>query len=147
MKFVEPPPASLCDIARVHGREHIEEVKIRGIFRAASFDAGGAISAAELATEGEPAFALIRRLGTTHQPTGPRECVTPTIWLSRCRRLGQGRSEFSLLILISIMEMARVSIFHGDRNVRIVNPGSVDANFDYLTMDSESYLKQVGAAF
>jgi acetoin utilization deacetylase AcuC-like enzyme len=39
-----------------------------------------------------------------------------------------------------------VSIFRGDHDVRIVNPGSVDENFDYLTMDAAGYLKQVESA-
>jgi acetoin utilization deacetylase AcuC-like enzyme len=40
-----------------------------------------------------------------------------------------------------------VSIFRGDKKVKIVNPGSVDANFDYLNMDENRYLKQVEEAF
>jgi acetoin utilization deacetylase AcuC-like enzyme len=36
-----------------------------------------------------------------------------------------------------------VSIFRGDRNVKIVNPGSVDVNFDYLNLDESGYLIQV----
>jgi acetoin utilization deacetylase AcuC-like enzyme len=40
-----------------------------------------------------------------------------------------------------------VSIFRGDHDVKIVNPGSVDANFDYLNMDASGYKRQVEAAF
>jgi acetoin utilization deacetylase AcuC-like enzyme len=40
-----------------------------------------------------------------------------------------------------------VSIFRGDQNVKIVNPWSVDENFEYLDMDESRYLKQVVAAF
>ena len=31
--------------------------------------------------------------------------------------------------------------------MKIVNPGSVDANFDYLNMDEKGYLRQVEDAF
>jgi acetoin utilization deacetylase AcuC-like enzyme len=40
-----------------------------------------------------------------------------------------------------------VSIFRGDQNVKIVNPWSVDENFEYLNMDESRYLSQVKGAF
>ena len=40
-----------------------------------------------------------------------------------------------------------VSIFRGDPNVKIVNPWSVDENFEYLNMDESRYLGQVEDAF
>jgi acetoin utilization deacetylase AcuC-like enzyme len=40
-----------------------------------------------------------------------------------------------------------VSIFRGDQNVKIVNPWSVDENFEYLNMDESRYLGQVKEAF
>jgi acetoin utilization deacetylase AcuC-like enzyme len=40
-----------------------------------------------------------------------------------------------------------VSIFRGDHEVRVVNPGCVDANFDYLSLDPDGYLRQVENAF
>ena len=40
-----------------------------------------------------------------------------------------------------------VSIFRGDSNVKIVNPWSVDENFEYLNMDESRYLSQVEEAF
>ncbi len=61
--FVEPEPASLADVARVHGREHIERFFAGGLYDAAALSAGGAIAAAELALDGEPALALICPLG------------------------------------------------------------------------------------
>ena len=50
-EFVEPTAASDEDVARVHGREHIERVKQRGLYEAATLAAGGAIAAAELALQ------------------------------------------------------------------------------------------------
>ena len=40
-----------------------------------------------------------------------------------------------------------VSIFRGDSSVKIVNPWSVDENFEYLNMDESRYLEQVEDAF
>src|SRR5512138_3195400 len=62
-EFVEPSSASQEDIRRVHGLQHIEAVRARGLYDAAALAAGGAICAAELALHGEPAFALIRPPG------------------------------------------------------------------------------------
>lgn len=60
---MEPEPASLTDVARMHGQEHIERVKSGGLYDAAALAAGGIVAAAELAEQGEPAFALIRPPG------------------------------------------------------------------------------------
>lgn len=40
-----------------------------------------------------------------------------------------------------------MSIFRGDGDVKIVNPWSVDENFEYLNMDESRYLGQVHDAF
>ena len=61
--LVVPFPASVDDIRKVHGREHIELVRAKGLYDAAALAAGGAIFAAELSMIGEPAFALIRPPG------------------------------------------------------------------------------------
>jgi acetoin utilization deacetylase AcuC-like enzyme len=45
-EFIEPIPADLKDIARVHGPEHINRVKASGLYDAAALAAGGAICAA-----------------------------------------------------------------------------------------------------
>ena len=60
-QFVEPRPASEEDLELVHWRGHIESVRKRGLV--ARLAVGGAIEAAELAVEGEPAFGLIRPPG------------------------------------------------------------------------------------
>src|SRR5512137_2284968 len=62
-QFVEPHPALPEDIARVHGREHMELVNKMGQYEPAALAAGGAIAAAQIALAGEPAFALIRPPG------------------------------------------------------------------------------------
>ncbi len=63
-EFVKPTAALESDLLLVHSRDHLEWVKSRGIlYEVAILSAGGAIKAAELAVQGEPAFALIRPPG------------------------------------------------------------------------------------
>jgi len=62
-KFVEALPACPEDIGRVHGPQHIKMVRQRGLYEPAALSAGGAIAAAELALQDEPAFALVRPPG------------------------------------------------------------------------------------
>jgi len=68
-EFVEPNPASDRDLERVHGRQHIQSVKEEPlVYEIGRLAAGGAILAAELAFEGQPAFALIRPPGHHASP-------------------------------------------------------------------------------
>ena len=63
-EFVKPEPASEEDLELVHWRGHMESVRKRGlVYEVARLAVGGAIKAAELAAEGEPAFGLIRPPG------------------------------------------------------------------------------------
>ncbi|MCL6560206.1 MAG: histone deacetylase family protein [Firmicutes bacterium] len=63
-EFVEPKAADESDILLVHSQPHLERVKNKGLlYEIAALSAGGAIQAAELAVQGEPAFALIRPPG------------------------------------------------------------------------------------
>ena len=61
--FVEPLPASLEDVLRVHTPEHVELVRRKGMLEPALLAAGGACRAAEIALRGEAAFALVRPPG------------------------------------------------------------------------------------
>ncbi len=145
-EFVEPFPASQKDIAGVHGMEHIKDVKNRGLYDAAAFAAGGAICAAELALQGEPAFALVRPPGhhaSANRAWGMCFFNNMAIAVQKIRP----RAQRALILDIDLhYGDGTVSIFRGDHNVRIVNPGSVDINFDYLSMDVSGYLKQIEAA-
>ncbi len=142
--------ASLCsleDVLRVHGKEHINRVFRSGHFGAASMAAGGTIAAAELALQGEPAFALVRPPGhhaSANRAWGMCFFNNMAIAIQRIRP----KAKRVLIIDIDLhFGDGTVSIFRGDHNVKIVNPGSVDLNFDYLTMDVSGYFRQVEAAF
>jgi len=146
-KIVEPTAASDEDVVRVHGREHIERVKHIGLYEAATLAAGGALTAAELALKGEPTFALIRPPG--HHASANRAwglCFfnNMAIAIQRIRPI----ADKILIIDIDLhFGDGTVSIFRGNKNVKIVNPWSVDANFEYLNMNGNDYLKQVKNAF
>ena len=68
-EFVKPKPASERDLERVHGKEHIRSVQSDSmVYETALLAAGGAILAAEMTLEGEPAFGLIRPPGHHASP-------------------------------------------------------------------------------
>jgi len=68
-EFIEPKPASEKDLERVHGRSHVQFVKGEPqVYEVGILAAGGAILAAEMAFEGQPAFALIRPPGHHASP-------------------------------------------------------------------------------
>lgn len=61
---IQPTPPEIEDILRGHTEEHINHIRQdEGLFRMALLSAGGAIYAAEIAFDGEPAFACIRPPG------------------------------------------------------------------------------------
>ena len=63
-EFVLPEPADEEELRLVHGNGHIDWVKRhRLVYEVAVLAVGGALKAAELAVEGEPAFGLIRPPG------------------------------------------------------------------------------------
>ncbi|MCK9440665.1 MAG: histone deacetylase family protein [Methanothrix sp.] len=145
--FIEPQPCSLLQISKVHGREHIDRVRQSGHFEIASLAAGGAICAAELALRGNPAFALVRPPGhhaAANRAWGMCYFNSMAIAIKNIRP----RAKKALIIDIDLhYGDGTVSIFRGDRNVKIVNPWSVDENFEYLNMDESRYLSQVEGAF
>ena len=146
-EFTEPEPCSLQDISQVHGKEHIDRVRESGLFEAASLAAGGAVCAAELARQGEPTFALIRPPG--HHAAANRAwgmCFFNNMAIA-VRKI-KPMAKKALIIDIDLhFGDGTGSIFRGDTNVKIINPWSVDENFEYLNMDESRYLSQVEDAF
>lgn len=68
-EFIEPEPATERDLERVHGRQHIQSVMREPlVHEIGCLAAGGAILAAEMAFEGQPAFGLIRPPGHHASP-------------------------------------------------------------------------------
>jgi acetoin utilization deacetylase AcuC-like enzyme len=145
-EFVEPSPASQEDIRRVHGLQHIELIRSNGLYDTAALAAGGAITAAELALSGEPAFALVRPPG--HHASANRAwgmCFFNNMAIAVQKIRPKARRVLIIDIDLHYGD-GTASIFRGDHDVRIENPGSVDINFDYLSMDASGYLKQIEVA-
>ncbi len=145
--FIQPKSANLEDIRLVHGTDHIDAVRHRSLYEAASLAAGGAVCAAELALKGEPAFALIRPPG--HHASANRAwgmCFFNNMAIAVQKIRHQAKRVLIIDIDLHFGD-GTVSIFRGDENVKIVNPGSVDLDFNYLSLDSSSYIRQVEDAF
>lgn len=67
--FVEPTAACEKDLLLVHSQSHIDWVKQQGLtYDVAVLAVGGAVKASELATQGKPAFGLIRPPGHHASP-------------------------------------------------------------------------------
>jgi len=146
-KLVDFEPASIEDISRVHGREHIELVRNMGLYEAASMAAGGAIAAAELALADEPAFALLRPPG--HHASANRAwgmCCFNSMAIAIKKIRPAARRALIIDIDLHYGD-GTVSIFRGDPDIKIVNPWAVDESFEYLNMDESRYLRQVEDAF
>jgi acetoin utilization deacetylase AcuC-like enzyme len=67
-EFVKPEFANEEHLEFVHTRDHINHIKKLNLYQNALLAAGGAIRAAEIAFEGEPAFGLIRPPGHHASP-------------------------------------------------------------------------------
>jgi len=145
-EFVEPLPASLENVSKVHSKEHIEMVKRKGMLEPALLAAGGASLAAELALAGEPAFALIRPPG--HHASRDHAwgmCYFNNMAVA-IKRI-EDQVEKVLIIDIDLhFGDGTVSIFRWDEKVRIVNVGAIDMGFEYLKLDRSGYIDQVEKA-
>jgi acetoin utilization deacetylase AcuC-like enzyme len=144
--FVLPRSASFEEIARIHSIGHIEDVRRRGLYETAALAAGGAVCAAELAVSGQPSFALIRPPG--HHASADHAwgmCFFNNIGVATAGLIGWG-----IKVLIIDIDLhfgdGTVSLFRWSEGVRILNPGSVDWGFEYLSMDSSGYLSQIESA-
>lgn len=145
-EFVEPAHASLVDISKIHGSEHIERVRRRGLFEPASLAAGGAILAAEHALLGEAAFALVRPPG--HHASRLRSwgmCFFNNIAIA-VERIRRRAGRVLILDLDLHYGDGTVNIFRGLRDVRVVNIGAVDLGFEYLNLDISRYIEEVASA-
>jgi len=146
LEFVEPEPATLDDVSKVHSREHIEMVRRKGMEKPALLAAGGASLAAELALKEEPVFALIRPPG--HHASSDHAwgmCYFNNMAVA-IRRI-EDRIKKALIIDIDLhFGDGTVSIFRWDEKVKIANVGAIDMGFDYLKLDRNGYLDQVERA-
>ncbi|MGC9515181.1 histone deacetylase family protein [Methanocrinis sp.] len=145
-EFVEPSPATLEDVLRVHSRGHIEMVRRRGMEKPALLAAGGASLAAELALAGEPAFALIRPPG--HHASSDHAwgmCYFNNMAVA-VRKIEEEAGKVLVIDIDLHYGDGTVSIFRWDDKVKTVNIGAIEMGFDYLNLDSAGYVDQVERA-
>ncbi|MCX8206549.1 MAG: histone deacetylase family protein [Methanothrix sp.] len=144
-EFFEPAPASHAEISAVHTEGHIERVRLRGLYEAAALAAGGAVAAARISMM-EPAFGLIRPPG--HHASADHSwgmCFFNNIAIA----VKAIRKHVRRLLILDIdlhFGDGTVSIFRWDPDVSVVNIGAIDANFDYIKLESGGYIEQVEKA-
>jgi acetoin utilization deacetylase AcuC-like enzyme len=152
--FIEPLPATLEDVSRVHSREHIEMVRRKGMLAPALLAAGGACLAAEIALRGEAAFALVRPPGHhASATTAWGMCYFNNVAVAvrkiedRIEDKIEGRTGKVLIVDIDLhYGDGTVGIFRWDDGVKVANIGAIDPGFDYLALDPAGYIGQVERA-
>lgn len=171
--FVEPEPASLEDVLRVHTPEHVELVRRKGMLEPALLAAGGACRAAEIALRGEAAFALVRPPGHhASATTAWGMCYLNNVAVAVRRLQGgtgggivshnggdgvgdmvgprRGGPGWRGRVLIVDIDLhygdGTVGIFRWDDGVKVANIGAIDPGFDYLALDPAGYIGQVERA-
>jgi len=133
-EFVKPEPASEEDLELVHWRGHMESVRKRGlVYEVARLAVGGAIKAAELAAEGEPAFGLIRPPG--HHASRDHSwgfCYFNNIAISIENLRQEGGIKRALIVDIDLhFGDGTANIFAGTPEVAYFHPGG-GSREDYL---------------
>jgi len=138
-EFVEPAAALERDLERVHGREHIRSIKGDSLlFEVASLAAGGAILAAELTFQGQPAFGLIRPPGHHASPDSCWGfCYFNNVAIAIKKLLAEKKIERALIL--------DFDLHYGDGTANTFN-GSKDVHYFHPSGDNrDSYLKNLQA--
>ncbi len=119
-EFVGCGPASESDVLLVHTPDHVERVKeLEEVYSIALLAVGGAIKAAEIALDGEPAFALIRPPGH-HASRGHSWgfCYFNNVAIAVAKMLSLKRVEKVLIIDFDLhFGDGTADVFSGSRNV------------------------------
>jgi acetoin utilization deacetylase AcuC-like enzyme len=129
VEYVRPVPATDEDLARAHTSDHIEDIKgDRHLYEVAALAAGGAITAAELAYDGEPAFALIRPPGhhaSASSCWGFCFFNNMSVAIERLRAKKKLRTAFILDFDLHFGD-GNVNILGAKKGIEIMNPGRSD---------------------
>ncbi len=133
--FVTAVPADEEDIAAVHTKYHIENVRRMGIYDIAALAAGGAIQAATIGLE-EPCFGLIRPPGhhaSANSCWGFCYFNNMAIALEKLRREGKIKNAFIL----------DFDLHFGDGTVNILGGKGYATIFNPSSSNRGEFLKQV----
>jgi len=135
VEFVTAVPADEEDIAAVHTKYHIENVRRMGIYDIAALAAGGAIQAATIGLE-EPCFGLIRPPGhhaSANSCWGFCYFNNMAIALEKLRREGKIKNAFIL----------DFDLHFGDGTVNILGGKGYATIFNPSSSNRGEFLKQV----
>jgi len=124
-EFVEPEPAAERDLERVHGRQHIQSVKRDPhVYEVGILAAGGAILAAEMAFDGQPAFGLIRPPGHHASPHSCWGfCYFNNIAIAIKKLLVEGKINNALILDFDLhYGDGTANTFSGDKSVTYFHP-------------------------
>jgi len=128
---LKPVAAGIEDLLRAHTRGHVDRIsQDEKLFHMASLAAGGAISAAEIALDGEPAFACIRPPG--HHASGDSHwgfCYFNNmgIALLKLRSKGQIKGAF-VLDFDAHTGDGNIDVLSEYPEIKILNPFADDRN-------------------
>ncbi len=125
-EFVEPPAATDADLKLCHTNSHIQYLKQHNssAYDTGILAVGGAIEAAELAYEGEPAFGLIRPPGHHASPNSCWGfCYFNNMAISVKKLLTEGKIERALILDIDLhYGDGTANIFKASREVSYFHP-------------------------
>lgn len=122
-EFITAEPATEQQISAAHSRDHIDDVKAKGVYSIAALAAGGAIQAARIGLS-EPAFGLIRPPGhhaSRSSAWGFCYFNNMAVALTALQQEGRIRSAFVLDIDLHYGD-GTVNILGGEDWVAILNP-------------------------
>lgn len=133
-EFIRPKPAKDEDILRAHTKNHFENIRQNPmIFNISMLAAGGAIKAAELATENKPTFGLIRPPG--HHASSDScwgFCFFNNMAIAVLKLMTEGKIN-SVFILDFDLHTGdgNINILQKNKRVKILNPSS-SSEINYL---------------
>jgi len=124
-EFIEPGPAAERDLERVHGRQHIQSVKgDPQVYEVGILAAGGAILAAEMVFEDQPAFGLIRPPGHHASPHSCWGfCYFNNIAIAIKKLLSEGKIKSALILDFDLhYGDGTANTFSGSKEVSYFHP-------------------------
>jgi acetoin utilization deacetylase AcuC-like enzyme len=140
-ELIEPKPALERDLERVHGRAHIQHVKADPlVYEIGCLAAGGAILAAEIAFESQPAFGLIRPPGHHASPHSCWGfCYFNNIAVAIKRLISDGKIKSALIL--------DFDLHYGDGTAHTFDGSKSVIYFHPEGRDREAFLKEVERGF
>ncbi len=131
-------PAGIDDIERIHSKDHIQGVKMEGLYDISSLAAGGAIMAAETGLK-EPCFALIRPPGH-HASSG-------SAWgFCFFNNMSIALEYLKFNKKINTAYVLDIDMHHGDGNENILSEKEYVVVHNLHTDDREKYLNEIKEA-